>query len=336
MNRKARLYRILSILVLVLVLLGQTSCATAPSVASAGDRVSFADFPQGAEVFFYGDIQRSRSLIYELYRLGSAKILQRVPPKALGYVEEIYGAVYKEGSHQRFFAQVSGRFPVIQTYLSLTFNPDWKNTQAGGRSYWRSKKDSLSLMITSHKVTITDGIPLEDKDVKASPEQGSFENAGPAELQAPLVEDLIGSTFYLVFNSPESLAKAIMDGFGSLGAEFQIPLKQIILKIYPAAVSGSYVMQARFDTASPVYGKALGALLALASRVMQPIPQAIDHAEEPARSDQVFNHIGSLLLSERPTIEGSLVFLTSKPITEAELTLLLHRLLVYFEGTKLI
>lgn len=328
MKRRALFYRILGLLALVLVLLGQTSCATVPAAAPKGEMVPFGDFPPGAAVLFYGDIQRSRSLITELYRLGSVKALQRVPQKSLDYAGQIYGALYKEGAQQRFYAIASGRFPVFQTNFSLIFNPDWKQKHSGSLSYWRSEKDGLSLMISSRKVTITDGKPeLISSGTPGEPSYGNL---------TVRAEELSDSNFYLVFNSPESLVKKFMGGLGAIGAEFQIPLKQISLKVYPASEPGTYAMQARFDTASPSYGKALGALLMLASRFMQPITQDMIQEGDPAHSDQILQQIGALLFSERPTVAGPLVLLTSKPMTEAELTLLLHRLLVYFDGTKIL
>uniref|UniRef100_A0A7C3E7V4 Lipoprotein n=1 Tax=Gracilinema caldarium TaxID=215591 RepID=A0A7C3E7V4_9SPIR len=328
MKRRAFFYRILGLLALVLVLLGQTSCATVPSAAPKEEKIPFGDFPPGAEVLFYGDIQRSRSLITELYRLGSVKTLQRVPQKSLEYAGQIYGALYKEGAQQRFYALVSGRFPVFQTNLSLIFNPDWKQKHSGGLSYWRSEKDGLSLIITSRKVTITDCKPeLISSGTPDEPAHGNL---------TVLAEELSDSNFYLVFNSPESLVKKFMGGLGAIGSEFQIPLKQIILKVYPASEPSTYAMQARFDTASPSYGKALGALLTLASRFMQPKTQDMTQEGDPAQSDQILQQIGTLLLSERPAVAGPLVLLTSKTMTEAELALLLHRLLVYFDRTKIL
>jgi len=336
MKGTALLYRILSVLVLVLALLGQTSCATAPAPVPGAEKDPFAELPQGADVLFYGDIQKNHRLISELYRLGSVKILQRVPQKSLNYAGQIYGALYKKGSPQRFYVLISGAFPVFRTNLSLTFNPDWKWKQAGGLSYWRSKKDGLSLQLTSRRLTISDAEPERMASIAAVPETAN----NPAEARDDnllnLADELSRSTVFIVFNSPEPLVKNIMDGFGDLDAEIKIPLKQIRLELYPASVSGSYVLQTRLVTASPIYGKALGALLTLASQFIQPISLDMDQTGEGVRSDQVFNYIGTLLLSESPKVEGPLVSLTSKPMTEAELTLLLHRLLVYFDGTKIL
>jgi hypothetical protein len=326
----------LGLALLGLAQLGLSSCATISGRTSTGRPVTapallnpFAELPPGATFYFYADIEKSRSIIDGLYRLGSVKALQKIPQKSLSGVGEVYGAFYSEGKSQRFYAQVSGRFPVVRTFLYLTFSSDWKKKRTKGLSYWRSDKDGLSLHIDSNRMIITDGIPMKGasegmhEDVNGEADTFSANLAGP-------------NNFVLIFNEPRTMIQTLLSRFGPLGETFQIPVEKAIFRVYPSAIQGLYEVQATLVTSSSTYGKALGALISLATRFLPPMTDTtIGDTWDPSQSDLVLQGMAALLLSERPVVEGPLVSLSSKPVTETELTLLLYSLLVYFEQNKL-
>ncbi|WP_156789635.1 hypothetical protein [Gracilinema caldarium] len=342
MNRRAfwvPLLRFLSSAMLGIALLSLFSCATVSSgpssAASATDRAlllnPFAKLPSGASLYVYGDIEKTRNLINGLYRLGPVKALQRIPEKSLAKVGTVYGALYNEEEPQRFYILVSGRFPVVRTFLSLTFSPDWKQKRTEGFSYWRSEKDGLSLHIDSKQMVITDGIPLKGSSEERPLKSGSLQNNVNGEAGGEPADLIAGTNFFLMFNKPRTIIQSFISGLGPLGESFNIPVEKVIFRVYPSAKPGIYEVQANLVTSSPTYGKALGALISLVTRFMPPVSDSMDSSQP----EQVIQRMAVLLLSERPVVEGPLVNLSSKPITEAELTLLLHSLLVYSEQNKL-
>lgn len=322
MKKRALLYRFFGLLALVLALLNQASCATTSARAPSIQELPFSELPAGADLYFFADIQKSQSLITGLYQAGSIPSLQKISYENLKYMGQAYGALYNELSSQRFYVLVTGQFPVFKTNLSLFFSPDWKRKTIRGLSYWRSEKDGLSLRISPRGIAVSDGVFLSSVS----------ENVVSEEVGSPRysAEAVCGSNLYLVHNAPQSLFQSFLGSIGFLGQGFNIPLAQISIKLYPADHPGLYQLQGSLVTTSPSFGKALGALFSVASRIVQPF----DQFDDMAGPEQVLPQIGSLLLSERPVVEGSSVYLTSKTITEAELTLLLHRLLVYFERKK--
>jgi hypothetical protein len=173
-------------------------------------------------------------------------------------------------------------------------------------------------------VTLTDGIPqyIDSNQIPASDLGSSIEVPEAVEITR---EELADSNLYIVLTSPDRLVKSALGTFGPLGQELQIPLKQIRLKLSPSSMPKTYTVEARLITTSPSYGRALGALLSLGAVFLK---QPIDNSEA------VLRQLGTLLLSERPSVEGSVVFLLSKPIDESELTLLLQSILVYFDRIK--
>ncbi|HPC70913.1 MAG TPA: hypothetical protein PLB48_03815 [Treponema sp.] len=310
-----------------LLVLGYTACTTVPAALTPGTALQskpFAELPPGADLYVYLDLQRSQNIINTLYQKGGIPSLKRVPQKSIGYARQVYGALYTEGSKQRFYAKVSGQFPVFRTALSLTLSPDWKKKRSGALSYWRSDKNGLSLTLTSRMVTLTDGIPqyIDSNQIPASDLGSSIEVPEAVEITR---EELADSNLYIVLTSPDRLVKSALGTFGPLGQELQIPLKQIRLKLSPSSMPKTYTVEARLITTSPSYGRALGALLSLGTVFLnQPIEN----------SEAVLRQLGTLLLSERPSVEGAVVSLLSKPIDESELTLLLQSILVYFDRIK--
>lgn len=316
-----------------LLVLGYTACTTVPAALTPGTALQskpFAELPPGADLYVYLDVQRSQNIINALYQKGGIPSLKRVPQKSIGYARQVYGALYTEGSEQRFYAKVSGQFPVFRTALSLTLSPDWRKKRSGALSYWRSDKDGLSLLLTSWMVTLTDGIPqyIDSNQIPASDLASSSEVPEAVEIT---IEELADSNLYLVLTSPDKLAKSALGTFGPLGQELQIPLKQIRLKLSPASMPKTYTVEARLITSSPSYGRALGALLSLGAVFFK---QPIGTEDQAETQGAALKQLGTLLLSERPSVEGSVVSLLSKPVDEVELTLLLQSILVYFERIK--
>lgn len=291
-----------------------TSCGTIPPSVPVSTASRFSELPEGAYAYVYANLQNSRGLIQELYN-GSLEDLLKMPASVFNNTDLLYGALYKDTPDYRFYALVPGRYPVFQSHISLTFNPDWKRKRSNGISYWKSEKQGLSLRIESKEVIITDGKPY--RETHSSPAgTGSGRDLKEPEtdfdfLAAPMER----ANLFVVSNQVDPLVKFL---FNSSIQDTRIPIKQIRLGLYPAADPTSSFIQVWLETESPLYGRALNAILSLASTVKGFIPQKLF----------------AKLLEVKPELDGETVYLKSNPIPNSELTLLLRDLLVYFDGIK--
>ncbi|WP_304221735.1 hypothetical protein [Gracilinema caldarium] len=318
---------IFGLLVLILAVLGETSCTTVPAVSPELKSHPFAELPPGATLYVYGNVQKSRSLLKELYRLDaggvSGGLLKKVPLSALDITDQFYGAIYRENPERNWYALVSGRFPVFQSNLSLFFSPEWKKKRSGGLSYWRSEKQRVSLQISSRQLILTDGIP----QTAASLGSSLYGTEGETDS---LLQDMALSHLVILIPKPQSLFQSALAGLGIPAQNLQIPMEEIRVKLYSSAIQDSYEIQLNLQTGSPIYARALGALLSLASRMLSTWEMGVA-AEDPSLALQQF---AGILLSGSQKTEGNRIILVSKPVSQGELALLLHNLLVYFERNK--
>ncbi|MCA1950402.1 MAG: hypothetical protein LDL24_07505 [Treponema sp.] len=323
---------IFGLLVLILAVLGETSCTTVPAVSPEFKSHPFAELPPGAALYVYGNVQKSRSFLKELYRLDSESLsgdlsgglLKKVPPSALEMADQFYGAFYRENPERNWYAFVSGRFPVFQSNLSLFFNPEWKKKRSGGLSYWRSEKQRVSLQISSRQLILTDGIPQTAASLGSSlygTESGETDS---------LLQDISLSHLVILMPKPQSLFQSALAGLGIPAQNLQIPMEEIRVKLYSSAIQDSYEIQLNLQTGSPVYARALGALLSLGSRMLSTWEMGAA-AEDSSLALQQF---AGILLSGSQKTEGNRIIVVSKQVSQEELALLLHNLLVYFQRNK--
>lgn len=291
-----------------------TSCGTIPPSVPVSTASRFSELPEGAYAYVYANLQNSRGLIQELYN-GSLEDRLKMPASVFNNTDLLYGALYKDTPDYRFYALVPGRYPVFQSHISLTFNPDWKRKRSNGISYWKSEKQGLSLRIEPKEVIITDGKPYRETRSVPVLTGSSGEVKEPEIDFDSLAAPLEKATLFIVLNQRGPLSQFL---FNSSIQSPQVPMKQVRLGLYPAADPTSYVIQVWIETESPLYGRALNAILSLASTVKGFIPQKLF----------------AKLLEVKPELDGDTVHLRTNPIPNSELTLLLRDLLVYFDGIK--
>lgn len=264
----------------------------------AGARIlSAAELPAGASAYLLADAAALRPILEK-----STALREAVSPDVLSRTSELSAAFFVDGKgpERRFYLVAAGRYPAFRAGISLTLDRDWKRKRSpSGLSYWRSERRGLSLVLTSTRAIVSDGVP-------ESP------GAGPS-VPDSIVELGAGAALSLWLDAPERVFAPLLGEAASL---LRLPADRLVLAL--RTQGALYSGTVRLETPTASHARALAALLNL----VRPAIAASDTSAgipAPLRT----------LLSRSPVLRGSALEYADLPLEPADLALLLDALSVY-------
>jgi hypothetical protein len=288
----------MTVLLFLIVVLG--SCATSPrfpdASAPAGE---FAALDGGGRMYFAADVQSFRPILekarLEGFPIGEAgEILDRTGSVA--------GAVYPAGeeaagSGKTWLVAAKGTYPRGLASLSMAFSSAWKKTKSpGGKKYWRSKNQTLSVYLERNYALVSDGDPLA-RNV-------------PVTVPETFAHYRTGSLFSLWLDDAGVFVSRFLE---NLPIPIQAPVDRIIFAVYPEGREPGgegdiplYYGIFRMEAPSVNEAKALASMIRLLSRAD---PDSLDKA-------------AAMLFGNPAEVDGSALILKIGPLDAGAFALL--------------
>jgi hypothetical protein len=171
------------------------------------------------------DVPAARPIL-DLVSFGGAKGMSGAgfPSAILDRTETAVAAVYPPGSGCGFLLAAEGRFPAARAGLSFAFSPSWKKVSSpGGKRYWRSSREGLSVSLDSRSARVSDGDPYGAAGGVTPPD--SFGHIRRGAALAGWIEDA---------------AVPLNRFLENLGIPMRIPAERVVFGVYPlpAALPG--------------------------------------------------------------------------------------------------
>lgn len=297
----------------ILVFLVLASCASAPRVnvpVSPGGE--FASLAPGGQVYFYADVKRAQPI---LAHVTLKNINMKQTAGLLEQVDFLSGAVYPPkgppGS-RTMLLHAWRRRGNIPGGAALALSSQWKKTTSRtGARYWHSSAYGLSVSIQKAEAFVSDGDPFIDGPPIEPPEHLADlrrQAEGPPALVLGWVEDA---------------GRPINKFLSTQGIPFKIPTDQILFALYeaPADANRMYEVVLRVETQNAGQARGLASILGLVRGFMEAVGPGMDlESLETLRP----------LLANPPRQDGSGLLISTGPMSDEGIALLLNRFAVYF------
>jgi hypothetical protein len=286
------------------------SCASRPRPAVEEGRGEFDALAPGAQVYFYVDVSRSRSIL-DMVTLNG--ISGKNASNILGRTSSAVGAVYPPGGDRRFLLESQGNYPRGRGRLSMAFSSAWKKTRSPlGKSYYHSQNYGLSVVLERNQALLSDQDPY----------------AGEGGVRPPKKLDELRKDAILAgwMETPGPPVNRFLSG---LGIPIPVPADRLQFGVYEAEIpQGSppreggrrYTAVVRVETPSESQARALGALVSMARMVMG--------GARPADGGGLMT-LAIALFANPPVLDGKDLIVRTGELGEAEIALLFSRFSVY-------
>ncbi len=311
----------LCLLAFVLIILF-VSCATGPKRTEVDELFrdkapphEFAELAAGGTAYFSVDVSEMRPV---LDNISFGDMNGSDAEDVLNMTETGVIGIYPEESGRKFMIAANGNYPVFWSSIAMTFSSAWKKIKSDtGVKYWRSERQNLSLALSPQKAFVSDGEPYVEMSVLRTAVVEVPENY--FEIRRSSV---IGD---LIFEVPQT---AVMAGWidkagtkinpflANIGIPIQIPADRLLFAFYKVTESPPenplYDGIIYLEVPTVSQARAVVTILGFARN----FAAAIDDS-------QPIGKILTLLLSNQPRFEGTIIKLHAGTMSSEEMILLL-------------
>jgi uncharacterized protein YfiM (DUF2279 family) len=254
----------------------------------------FVPLNPGASVYIFANVQEARSII-ELLPIEELK--DRHAKQMLDRTNFVIAGLYPPESEKRFQMAAWGNYPSSRAGMAFGVDRGWKRQRsAAGGSFWYSSVNRLSIAMSSRQAFIAASANTSAADpLAAAPgvEVPHSFNSWRNSNQLPFA-------FWL-----ENPVSVIAGLFNSAGIPLRFPVQQFFIG-FKHADSDNKQLQGliRFQFEQPSHARAMAAILNLASGFLS-------------------DPIAALFLANPPVQDGQAIYITTDPLSDAELLNLL-------------
>jgi hypothetical protein len=261
----------------------------------------------GASVYVFADVRQARPII-ELIPIQELRDSQA--RQMLDRTDFLVAAFFPPESVRFLQLAAWGNYPKFGANIAFTFNKNWKKSRTkAGDTYWYSKTNRLSIMLTSNQAYIASSA-LED--VPSSP------LAVPPFAQIPegFSQFKGSSPFACWLNNPADVISKVLN---ELRIPLNFPVQKLFITLSPAGLKNSqdqYEALIRMQFENALQARGVAAMFSLAGIVT------------PDESDSI---LPTVFFANPPVVSGNNIDIKSALLSGNGITLLLETFLLYLK-----